>query len=154
MLRVLVLVVATAVAADALEAQPTREALRWGVSGAAPLQNDERAPLGSAFVAKQLASAAGGMMLFSAAGALLSAGAAGSDAGLEDIGPAAITILAGAVLGSAFGVHWYSDRRGQQSPFFASLAGAAVGAIGLVGGGAVLVTMPVGAVVGYNVARR
>lgn len=154
MKRLLVAVAVLALGTNVLAAQPTREALRLGAAPAPTDPANDRAPLSSGFITQQYLSATVGMLVLGTAGGLLGAATANSNEGFADIAQAALGALAGGVLGSALGVHWYSDRRGQQSPFLASLVGAAVGVGGIAAGWPVLVTVPVGAVVGYNVARR
>ena len=63
--------------------------------------------------------------------------------------------LGGYVTGSAVGVHRYSNSHGVRAPFAATLAGAVAGLPGVVlGGFGVVVTVPFGAAVGHNMARR
>jgi hypothetical protein len=154
MKRLLLAVALFAVGTNALGAQPMQETLRLGAVPAPVDPPADRAPLSSGFVVKQYLSATGGMLVLGIAGGLIGGSTASSSDGFAEIGQAALGALAGGVLGSALGVQWYSKRHGHESPFLASLVGAAVGVAGIAAGWPVLVTMPVGGVVGYNVARR
>lgn len=154
MRRTILAALALCISAVTLAAQPTRSELQRGVT-ASPLERyDEGAALTKTFVAKQLVASAAGMFLLGAAGGLIAANTSSAGEGFTDLANTAVAAIAGGVLGSAIGVYWYSKRHGHRSPFLASLAGAAVGTLGFAAGGAVLVTVPVGAVIGHNLARR
>jgi hypothetical protein len=155
MRRTILALLAVCFSAVTLAAQPTRSDLQRGITASPLERHDEGAALTKTFVAKQLLASAAGMVALGAAGGFIGARTSpGEGGGFQDIANALAGAVVGGVIGSAIGVHWYSKTHGHRSPFLASLAGAAVGTVGFAAGGTVLVTVPVGAVIGHNWARR
>lgn len=60
-------------------------------------------------------------------------------------------VIGGYYVGSVVGVQWMSRRLGMRGSWLATFGGAAAGVLG---GPAVLVTMPIGATVGFDLTRR
>ena len=138
------------------EAQWRRASL---VAPASSVQNavDEAPPaLTAPVVTKQILSGAAGAVLGALAGAAVSSLFLDSSDGSAwtDLGTMVGVSLVGGAVGGATGVSLYSRRAGMRAPFIAPLAGAALGLVGITAGPAVFVTIPLGATVGYNLARR
>lgn len=100
---------------------------------------------------KQMLSGLGG----AAVGAVVVGGFADLMLGPRaSLGTIEFSALGGAAFGGATGVALYSRRAGMRAPFLAPLAGAAVGTLGITAGPAVFVTVPLGASLGFHLARR
>jgi hypothetical protein len=121
---------------------------------------DPRAPLPPGFFGEQSRAAARTGAVFGGIGAL--AGAILYITALQDPGDELEGLLVplggfmlGYVVGAPIGVARFSRARGVHAPLAASFLGSAAGMVGVVGGGfAVFLTVPVGATIGYNQARR
>lgn len=119
-------------------------------------QRGERAPLPAGFVLEQTAAASGGFAAAALAGGLVggvlaTAGADRNGGGFEGLlGMIAGAVLAGPV-GAAIAVDRFSRPRGIASSIWAAMAG---GYVGWFGGPAFYVTVPLGTVTAYNLARR
>ena len=134
--------------APALWTASAAPAASW--SADSPAAAPPRPPLTSGVVTMQLLSGAGGGLAGAFAGFLPFALAGIGGRGVNE-DAAAVAGVVGYFVGTATGVQLYGRSAGMRGSWKATFGGAAVG---LVGGPAVLVTFPVGAVVGYNRTRE
>jgi hypothetical protein len=114
------------------------------------VQLDREPPLSAGIVAVQLGAGIGGGF----AGALvaflpLALSASNGDEPGETL--VVVSILSGFYIGSVVSVKLASAKLGMDGSWTSTFTGAA---IGVIGGPAVLVTMPLGAVIGFNRSRR
>jgi hypothetical protein len=72
----------------------------------------------------------------------------------DAIGPLLAGSLVGYLVGVPIAVNRFSNSKGVHAPFLASLGGATVGIVGMVGGPVGFFTIPFGAAVGHDAARR
>ena len=116
----------------------------------------ERPPIPAGFILEQTAAATGGFATAALAGGLVggllaTAGTERNSAGFEGL----LGMLAGAVLagpvGAAIAVERFSRPQGITSSVWAAMAG---GYVGWFGGPAFYLTVPLGTVTAYNLARR
>ncbi|MBL8998505.1 MAG: hypothetical protein KJZ74_15480 [Gemmatimonadales bacterium] len=99
-------------------------------------------------VAGQLVAGFAGLTAGGALGMLATAGSLRAEDADERV---LLGVLGGAIVGTVAGVHWYGRRHGLRSSIVATTLGATAGMLLVY---AAPVTMPIGATVAYNIARR
>lgn len=103
--------------------------------------------VGAQLLVSTVGMAAGGLV----GGFVGAAAVGGSGDAWVDLGVILGGVILGGMFGSSWAVHAYSQRAGYAAPYWGALLGSAAG---IVGGQYFYVTMPIGAVVGHNLARR
>lgn len=99
-------------------------------------------------VTHQLFAAFAGMAVGATIGALVGKTQAADH---DDGYTAAAFGIPGGVVGAAVGVQWYGHSKGYSAPFALTLLGSTVG---LIGGDALLITVPLGATWAYSMGAR
>jgi len=107
-----------------------------------------QSPPQAAPVIPQLVAGFVGLTAGAAAGILVTGGAVRAEDRDERI---LLGALGGAIVGTVAGVHWYGKRHGLRSNVMVTALGATAGMLLIY---AAPVTMPIGATVAYNLARR
>jgi hypothetical protein len=110
-----------------------------------------RQPLPPGFVTQQALVGFGGFTLGALAGAAVGSAMAPGNDGFEDLAGVIFGMIIGGTVGSSVLVYRYSNGKGYESNYGATLLGSVAG---LFGGPLLWVTVPMGSAIGYNVARK
>jgi hypothetical protein len=135
---------------EAQRVQPSRFA------SAAPMALDTvpasgRQPLPPGFVTQQAFVGLAGFSVGALAGGAVGAAMAPGEDGWDDLAGVLMGMIIGGTFGSSVAVYRFSNGKGYQSSYAATLVGSWMG---LVGGPLLFVTVPMGSTIGYNVARK
>jgi hypothetical protein len=110
-----------------------------------------RQPLPPGFVTQQAFVGFAGFSLGALAGAAVGSAMAPGNDGWEDLAGVLMGVIVGGTVGSSVAVYRFSNGKGYESNYGATLLGSVAG---LFGGPLLWVTVPMGSAIGYNVARK
>ncbi len=112
-----------------------------------------RQPLPPGFVTQQVLAGVGGLAVGGLLGGLVGSAlvADGGGDGWDDLVGVIFGMAIGGAVGSSITVYRFSNEKGYQSSYSATLLGSVAG---FFGGPVFWVTVPIGSAVGYNVARK
>ena len=110
-----------------------------------------RKPLPPGFVTQQAFVGFGGFSVGALAGGALGAAVAPGRDGWDDLAAVLMGVIVGGTVGSSVSVYRFSNGKGYQSSYGATLLGSVAG---LFGGPLLWITVPMGSAIGYNVARK
>lgn len=110
-----------------------------------------RQPLPPGFVTQQAFVGFAGFSVGALAGGAVGAAMAPGQDGWDDLAGVLMGIIVGGTVGSSVSVYRFSNAKGYESNYGATLLGSVAG---LFGGPLLWITVPMGSAIGYNVARK
>jgi hypothetical protein len=110
-----------------------------------------RVPLPPGFVTQQAFVGFAGFSVGALAGGAVGAAMAPGQDGWDDLAGVLMGIIIGGTAGSSIAVYRFSNGKGYESNYGATLLGSVAG---LFGGPLLWVTVPMGSTIGYNLARK